>query len=219
MAQNDSQQWSIDRLKLNESNPRSISDDKFQKLITSILTFPRMLELRPIIVDEEDIVLGGNMRTLALQKISEMGFDGAISHIKKQPAYKECNEFEKHKLYKLWKKWFQNPFAYVEVAEGLTEDEKREFIVKDNVAFGKWDWDALANEWDAEELTEWGVDLPIMESEINTDEFFDSLDNDDEKSKSEKIVISIPEDMKDLKEEMKALVEDALKEYSGIKVK
>lgn len=77
----------------------------------------------------------------------------------------------------------------------------------------------LANEWDAAQLTSWGVDLPIMESEINTDEFFDSLDNEDEKSKGEKLTITIPDEYADHKDEMKSLIESALSDYSGIKVK
>lgn len=95
----------------------------------------------------------------------------------------------------------------------------REYVIKDNESFGQNDWDILANEWDNEELKDWGVDLPIMESEINTDEFFDSLDNEDEKSKGEKLTITIPDEYADQKDEMKSLIESALSDYSGIKVK
>lgn len=93
------------------------------------------------------------------------------------------------------------------------------YTILDNNGFGEWDWDLLANEWDAAQLTSWGVDLPIMESEINMDEFFDSLDNEDEKSKGEKLTITIPDEYADQKEEMKSLIESALSDYSGIKVK
>lgn len=95
----------------------------------------------------------------------------------------------------------------------------REYVIKDNESFGQNDWDILANEWDAAQLTSWGVDLPIMESEINTDEFFDSLENEDEKSKGEKLTITIPDEYADQKDEMKSLIESALSDYSGIKVK
>lgn len=95
----------------------------------------------------------------------------------------------------------------------------REYVIKDNESFGQNDWDILANEWDAAQLTSWGVDLPIMESEINTDEFFDSLDNEEEKSKGEKLTITIPDEYADQKDEMKSLIESALSDYSGIKVK
>lgn len=93
------------------------------------------------------------------------------------------------------------------------------YTILDNNGFGEWDWDLLANEWDAAQLTSWGVDLPIMESEINMDEFFDSLDNEDEKSKGEKLTITIPDEYADQKDEMKTLIESALSDYSGIKVK
>lgn len=93
------------------------------------------------------------------------------------------------------------------------------YTILDNNGFGEWDWDLLANEWDAAQLTSWGVDLPIMESEINMDEFFDSLDNEDEKSKGEKLTITIPDEYADQKDEMKSLIESALSDYSGIKVK
>ena len=98
-------------------------------------------------------------------------------------------------------------------------EQLKAYSVIDNNGFGKWDWDMLANEWDSAQLTSWGVDLPIMESEINTDEFFDSLENEDEKSKGEKLTITIPDEYAGQKDEMKSLIESALSDYSGIKVK
>ena len=98
-------------------------------------------------------------------------------------------------------------------------EQLKAYSVIDNNGFGKWDWDLLANEWDAAQLTSWGVDLPIMKSEINTDEFFDSLENEDEKSKGEKLTITIPDEYAGQKDEMKSLIESALSDYSGIKVK
>jgi DNA modification methylase len=114
----------ISEVKTNPKNPRLIKDDKFKKLVKSIQEFPQMLELRPIVVDENNIVLGGNMRLKAC----------------KEAGLKE---------------------VYIVKAEGLTELQKDEFIVKDNVGFGEWDWDMLANEWDTEKLDEWGLDLPV----------------------------------------------------------
>lgn len=112
----------IQEIKNNPNNPRIIKDDKFKKLVKSILEFPQMLSLRPIIVNNEMIVLGGNMR---LKACMEAG-------LKEVPIIK---------------------------VEDLTEQQQKEFIVKDNVGFGEWDWDVLANEWDAEELIEWGLDV------------------------------------------------------------
>jgi hypothetical protein len=114
----------INLIKPNPNNPRIIKDDKFKKLVQSIKDFPQMLELRPIVIDENNIVLGGNMRLKACQ---ELGLKDV-------------------------------PTIY---AKDLTEDQKKEFIIKDNVGFGEWNWDDLANDWDEELLVEWGLDLPI----------------------------------------------------------
>jgi site-specific DNA-methyltransferase (adenine-specific) len=126
----------INEVKSNPNNPRIIKDDKFKKLVASIKELPQMLELRPIVVNEDMIVLGGNMR---LKACKEAG-------LKEIPIIK---------------------------ASELNEEQQRSFIIKDNVGFGEWDWDALANEWDAEQLEEWGLDLPadlIVEEEIEIEE-------------------------------------------------
>ena len=112
----------INELKPNESNPRIIKEAKFKKLVKSIKDFPEMLELRPIILDENNVILGGNMR------------------------YKACIEAGLKEV-------------PVKIAKGLTEEQKEEFIVKDNVGFGEWDWDILGNEWNNEKLGEWGMDV------------------------------------------------------------
>ena len=119
----------------NPDNPRIIRDEKFQKLKRSIEEFPKMMALRPMVVDAAGMLLGGNMRLRALQ---DLGF-------------KEI------------------PDSWVRRAEELTEDEKRRFIIVDNVGFGEWEWDTLANEWDTEELEAWGLDVPGFESESEMD--------------------------------------------------
>lgn len=113
----------IGAVKLNPNNPRLIKDDKYEKLLRSIREFPEMLQLRPIVVNDDMVVLGGNMR---LKACKEAG-------MKTVPVIK---------------------------ASELTEEQQREFIIKDNVGFGEWDWDTLANEWDAEKLEDWGLDVP-----------------------------------------------------------
>jgi ParB-like chromosome segregation protein Spo0J len=132
----------ISEIKTNPKNPRLIKDDKFRKLVKSIQEFPQMLELRPIVVDENNIVLGGNMRLKAC----------------KEAGMKE---------------------VYIVRAENLTELQKDEFIVKDNVGFGEWDWDMLANEWDAELLNDWGLFVPEMPTEVDYS-ILDDEDLDDE---------------------------------------
>jgi len=120
----------ITHIKLNPSNPRTIKEGKFEKLVKSIQEFPRMLEIRPIVINDDNVVLGGNMRLEACKKAG----------LKEVPVIK---------------------------ASDLSADEQRQFIIKDNVGFGDWDWDLLANEWDQAYLEEWGLDVwqPEEESE------------------------------------------------------
>ena len=113
----------INLIKPNPNNPRIIKDDKFDKLVTSIIEFPKMLEIRPIVVNDDMIVLGGNMRLKACIKAG----------LKEVPIIKVSD---------------------------LTEQEQKQFIIKDNVSGGEWDWDMLTNEWNAEELDAWGLDVP-----------------------------------------------------------
>jgi DNA modification methylase len=116
----------ISAVKSNPNNPRIIKDDKFKKLVTSIKEFPQMLNIRPIVVNDEMIVLGGNMR---LKACIEAGL--------KEVAIIKASE--------------------------LTPEQQNEFIIKDNVGFGEWNWDDLANSWDTEQLVEWGLDIPNFE--------------------------------------------------------
>jgi hypothetical protein len=128
------EQVKIYKIKGNPNNPRIIKNDKFKKLVKSIKEFPEMLKLRPIVVDENYMVLGGNMRLKASQ-------DAGLKEV------------------------------WVEVAEGLSEEQKDEFIVKDNVNFGEWDYDLLSNDFNSKQLVEWGLDVwenqdDIIEEEI-----------------------------------------------------
>lgn len=127
----------LSEIKSNPNNPRIIKDDKFHKLVKSIQEFPKMLEIRPIVVNQDMIVLGGNMRLKA----------------SKEAGLKE---------------------VFIVKADDLTEDEQKQFIIKDNVGFGEWDWDMLANEWEPEELEEWGLDVPnfaVNELEAEDDDY------------------------------------------------
>ena len=112
----------------NENNPRTITDSKLEKLTDSIREFPEMLEIRPIVVNNDNVVLGGNMRLEACK-------GAGLEHV------------------------------YIVKASNLTEEQQKEFIIKDNVGFGSWDWDMLANEWDTNELGKWGLEVWQTENE------------------------------------------------------
>jgi hypothetical protein len=126
----------LSEVKSNPNNPRIIKDDKFTKLVKSIKEFPKMLEIRPIVVNADMIVLGGNMRLKAC----------------KEAGLKEV------------------PVIF---AQDLTEEEQKQFIIKDNVGYGEWDWDMIANEWDAEQIEEWGLFIPNFDLQ----DFFETEDN------------------------------------------
>jgi len=132
------EKWKVSEVKANPNNPRVIKDDKFKKLVKSIQDFPEMLELRPIVVNVDGIVLGGNMR---LKACKEAG-------LKEVPVIK---------------------------AEDLTEDQQKEFIIKDNVGFGEWDWENLSNNWNTDELKEWGLDVWEQPAEVD----YSLLDEED----------------------------------------
>ena len=119
----------IQEVRPNENNPRFIKDYKFKKLVKSIKEFPQMLKLRPIVVNSDMVVLGGNMRLKAC----------------KEAGLKE---------------------VWVLKADDLTEQQQREFIVKDNVGFGEWDWDILANDWNGQQLDDWGLTVVPFEDSI-----------------------------------------------------
>ena len=131
----------INTVKANPNNPRIIKDDKFTKLVKSINEFPQMLNLRPIVVNDDMVVLGGNMR---LKACKEAG-------LKEIPIIK---------------------------ASELTEQQQKEFIVKDNVGYGEWDWSDLANNWDSDQLEEWGLDIPGFSDVEDLGENFSLPDGD-----------------------------------------
>lgn len=123
---------SINSVNLNPENPRVIKDFKFNKLVKSIREFPEMLKIRPIVVNKDNVILGGNMR-----------FRASV-----EAGLKE---------------------VYIIKAKDLNEKQQKEFIVKDNVGFGEWDWDILANHWDTSELKDWGLDIPKWEDKEEFD--------------------------------------------------
>lgn len=149
----------LSQIKVNEDNPRSITEDKFNKLINSILSFPRMLEIRPIVVDKNWKALGGNMRYLALVEISKMDRDTVMSRIGKIRNVKKKKASSREDLRKYWQEWLANPVAPVIHESDLEEEERKQFVIADNGSFGQWDYDVLANKWNADDLNDWGVDV------------------------------------------------------------
>ena len=141
----------LSEIKANPNNPRVIKDDKFAKLVKSISEFPKMMELRPMVINSDNVVLGGNMRLKALKELK----------------YKEI------------------PDTWVKRAEDLTEDEQRRFIIADNVGFGEHDWELLKQEWDVDELSEWGLDVinwaagvdenSMTDEDVDIEEEFDPI--------------------------------------------
>ena len=142
-------------------NPRVISDANFQKLIDSILAFPKMLSLRPVVIDGEHNSLGGNMRLRSLNSISQMTYDAIKKRLSGIKDYQVKKDDERKKIRSYWKEWLKKPFVEVADAAGLTEDERKQFMIKDNVSVGDWDWQELMTNWDAAQLETWGLDTQL----------------------------------------------------------
>ena len=150
---------SLAKIKANQQNPRVISESKLKKLINSLLVFPKMMSLRPITIDENGYVLGGNMRLTALGRIAQMTWEELQSLLESLPEFNDLPD-EGHEVLEFWEQFLSRPQAEVQYASDMTESEKKQFIIKDNVSFGDWDYDELEN-WDAEQLQEWGVDADM----------------------------------------------------------
>lgn len=142
------------------NNPRIISDAKFQKLIDSILAFPKMLSLRPVVIDGEHNSLGGNMRLRSLNSISQMTLDAIKQRLEGIKDYTNKTPDEQKLVVKYWKDWLKKPYVETADAADLTEDERKQFMIKDNVSVGDWDWQQLES-WDADQLQDWGVGIDM----------------------------------------------------------
>ena len=135
-------QIDINLILSNPDNPRVIKDEKFKQLVKSLKGFPEMLKIRPIVVDESMMILGGNMRLNACKEVG---------------------------MKKVW----------INIVEDWTDRQKKEFIIKDNVGFGEWYWDVLANDWEAQDLSDWGLDVWNVDNDL-----FDVEENNEDKSPS-----------------------------------
>ena len=147
----------INEVKLNPNNPRLIKDDNFKKLVQSIKDFPEMLDIRPIVVNADMVILGGNMR------------------------FKACKEAGLKEV----------PII---IADNLTEEQQREFLIKDNVSGGEWDFEMLANEWDVEQLEDWGLDVPVFATDVDYSEKNKELDLNDFEDQKYTIKLEYSED-------------------------
>ena len=165
----------IGSIKPNQNNPRFIKSDKFKKLVNSISEFPKMMELRPIVVDDEMIIQGGNMRYQALKHL----------------GYKTI------------------PETWIKKASDFTQEELDRFIVVDNLGFGEWDWEMIANEWDTSTLIDWGMDIPA----------FDLPEEPKPETKEIKIKLTISPDYSDIEHEVRAELEEMQGRYNGIDIK
>lgn len=147
-------------IKANHNNPRIISESKLKKLINSLLVFPKMLSLRPITIADGDYVLGGNMRQTALGRIAQMKPAELREHIATLPEFVNMTDEDRQATLKFWERFLRSPKVEVQIASDLTEEEKQQFIIKDNVNYGDWDYDELEN-WDSAQLESWGLDTQM----------------------------------------------------------
>jgi ParB-like chromosome segregation protein Spo0J len=161
----------LSEVKLNPNNPRLIKDDNFKKLVQSIKDFPEMLDIRPIVVNADMVILGGNMR------------------------FKACKEAGLKEV----------PII---VADNLTEEQQREFLIKDNVSGGEWDWSLLA-EWDSEQLEDWGLEVPIIMDEPS---YEDLIGEEKNKPASMKITFKTVEQLQEAENDIQELID---RKYNG----
>jgi ParB-like chromosome segregation protein Spo0J len=161
----------ISDIKINPENPRTIKDENFAKLVKSIQDFPEMLEIRPIVVNADMMVLGGNMR---LKACKEAGLKEVV----------------------------------IIVADNLSEDQQKEFLIKDNVSGGDWDFDLLAD-WDSDQLEEWGLEVPEFDLEPN---YEDLIGEEKNKPATMKITFESPEQLQEAEIDMQELLD---RKYKG----
>ncbi len=149
----------LSQVRVNSNNPRTIREQKLNLLVERLLVFPKMISIRPVVVDAKMVVLGGNMRVTALNRIAGMTFEQVAAIIGKTKNYQRLTKGEQEQLLAAWQEWLDKPTVEIVKASELSEAEKKEFVIADNASFGEWDYDKLANEWDATDLVSWGVDV------------------------------------------------------------
>lgn len=207
----------IQQLIPNPANPRIIKDSQFKSLVTSLLVFPEMLSFRPLVVNKKSEVLGGNQRLRALLAISQMEESEIRSRIENSSDGKKMSKKKINECVSFWVSFVDSPSVEVNVVD-WNDHQQRQFIIKDNATFGEWDWDALANEWDNNELIEWGV--PVWNPEgLDFDEMEEITDDEVEEPKIYKIVVKIPLLQMTNKDEIMDRVKSVAGEYKGVEVR
>ena len=169
----------LSQVQANSANPRSISGAQFQRLVDSLLVLPKMLELRPIVVDATITALGGNMRYRALCAIADMSYDAISNRLAQLP----------------------------------------DFIIKDNVGFGEWDYDTLANEWDEAELKDWGLDVwqPDESAGVSPDDYSDDFTlPDGDKSNVETVSFTLTSEQAELVKEQLKVCQQEVGEFDDV---
>lgn len=216
---NDLKNMLITDIVLNADNPRDITPDKMELLVQSVLVFPKMLALRPPVIDPSThVIYGGNMRVRAMLLILHMSQQEILDNLNKQTKYKRMTQFEQQELLEYWAKWQQRPLVKVCLGADLTDEEKAEFVIKDNVGFGKWDFDKLANEWDNNLLAEMGMDI-WHNTDADIDSFFTDAEAGKDKETGLHVLVSVPQELEAELEEIRQVVEAAVADYAGVKVK
>lgn len=186
----------LSRVSENEANPRTITEANFQKLVKSILVFPKMLQLRPIVVDETYKALGGNMRTRALCHIVSMTPEAIMDVL---DTDQRLTDAEKLAIANYWSQWKEQPTATIVKASDLTEAQKKEFIIKDNSGFGDWDVDALNNQWNTDLLKDWGIQDWQLQGWMSPDSLKngEQADEDQKDAKDDEDTEKIPQRCKE----------------------
>lgn len=154
-----SEQVLLSQVRVNKANPRTIKDHKLRLLMERLIVFPKMITLRPVVVDDVMVALGGNMRIKALNEITALSLNEIGAIAAKTKNFQRLTKAEQEALLAYWQNWLDRPTVEIARASELTDAEKQEFIIADNASFGEWNYDALANEWDADDLNSWGVDV------------------------------------------------------------
>ena len=192
----------------NEKNPRKITSENLKRLVDSMLVFPKMLEIRPIVVDNINTPLGGNMRIRALNYIATLDIEQIKARIQSNEVMAGKTSRDKKKIISYWEKWLNEKTAYIVRADSLSESEKNQFIAKDNISYGEWDEKSLS-EIGENVLKNWGLDIDLN-SDVSAPTTTNQVTSKEENKGAEIEESALPEELRGV--DMKA---DELPKYEG----